>query len=532
MQKSIISLILSKNTKWTSMDRKDYKPSCAAVYLNPKDLKYLTENFDKDLWLEFLKRIHTLIPDLPIYINTNSDLLSKCAYTDLAVVNWINKEVSELEFLLDIGKSLPNSKFNDPDWDEVCFWYFTGISPLLNLRLTEKSWNRHKQFFSQYSYSENLPAGLIPTTISREFLSSLPQNLSTDIHSFFLKNINLYDVDIFFQSPDLRQMRLDFRINSERSEYLVRGILQKNPEIEYEDISEFLKTNSDLLRPSPSYIEWEVYHGCELKCTFCPREFSDLKNDGKFIKVLDFKETLTKIKTHWKSPTTICFGGNGEPLLHPEFISLVQTSLQFHNIKEIIIETALYTNFDSFQEYLSGLSEAEKGRISLIVNLTTLNESTYKSLYGANHLETIKHRLLKLKEILPSQSLNVQMIKMLDVESEIDSYFTFFEKQGINVILQKYNSFAGKLPEKRVSDLTPIHRDFCWHLTRDLYIKVDGSVSICKQEQNYLLGNIYTDDIIKIWHEGLVHFQNSFSGKHDLIPAPCLNCDEWYTFNA
>ncbi|MCZ8341436.1 MAG: spiro-SPASM protein [Leptospira sp.] len=514
------------------MDRKDYKPSCAAVYLNSNDLKYLSENFNRNLWLEFFNRIEKLIPNLPVYININSHLISHCEDLSLKNVKWINNELSELEFLQIVGESLPKSKFNDPDWDEVCFWYFTGISPILNIRLTEKSWNRHKQFFSQYSYSENLPSGLIPTTISREFLSSLPQKLNTDVHSFFLKNINLYDVDIFFQAPDLRQMRLDFRVNSERSEILVNGILQKNPEIEYEEISEFLKQNPDLLRPSPSYIEWEVYHGCELKCTFCPREFSDLKNDGKFIHVTHFKETLAKMNAHWKSPTTICFGGNGEPLLHPEFVSLVENSLQFNKIKEIIIETALYTNFEAFQQYLLSLSEDEKSRISIIVNLTTLNESTYKNLYGTNHLETIKDRILKLKETLPLKSLNVQMIKMVDVESEIDPYFTYFEKQGINVILQKYNSFAGKLPEKRVSDLTPIHRDFCWHLTRDLYIKVDGSVSICKQEQNYILGNIYSEDILKIWQNGLIHFQNSFIGKHELIPAPCLNCDEWYTFNA
>ena len=87
------------------------------------------------------------------------------------------------------------------------------------------------------------------------------------------------------------------------------------------------------------------------------------------------------------------------------------------------------------------------------------------------------------------------------------------------------------MPEKRVSDLTPIKRDFCWHLNRDLYITSDGSVTICKQELQNKIGNLHSDSIFSIWEKGMKTFSNSLHGNHDKINAPCLTCDEWYTFN-
>jgi radical SAM protein with 4Fe4S-binding SPASM domain len=83
-----------------------------------------------------------------------------------------------------------------------------------------------------------------------------------------------------------------------------------------------------------------------------------------------------------------------------------------------------------------------------------------------------------------------------------------------------------------VSDLTPIQREFCWHLARDLYVQVNGDVLICKQLDGDPIGNILKDDLGSIWNKGLESFSLSLNGEHQKISAPCLSCDEWYTFNA
>lgn len=514
------------------MNRKDYNPSFAVVYLDNFSIQFLSQNFKLEMWEEFLNRLFQVFPEIQIHINTNSTLSEKINSSSLKNKLKLHEDVSkEHEFLLKLGQLLPESKFKDPDWDEVCFLYFTGISPLLDSHLTEKAWNRHKNFFSQYSYSENLPQGLTPTIITREFLTSLPDTLATDVHSFFLKNINQYDVDIFFQAPDLRQLRLDFRLASYRSLTLIHGLLSLG-EISYENLLPKLKENPELFRSAPSYLEWEIYKGCELKCTFCPREFVDTTNDGSFVSLEDVKKTISKLNAELTSPITISLTGNGEPLLHPEFQSVIKEILKLNVLSELIIESALYTNTESLLSLINSLDPLEKEKLCIIVNVTTLKPEVYKSLYGKSELENVLKTVDILAEILPSKSLHVQMIKMKEVEEEIDPYFTFFEKKGINIILQKYNTFANKLPERRVSDLTPIHRDFCWHLVRDLSVSVDGSVSICKQNQTEVIGNLYTETIQDVWQKGLDFFNYSFKGDHGKIPAPCLNCDEWYTFNA
>ncbi|EMY62918.1 spiro-SPASM protein [Leptospira terpstrae] len=514
------------------MNRKDYNPSFAVVYLDNFSIQFLSQNFKLEMWEEFLDRLFQVFPEIQIHINTNSTLSEKINSSSLKDKLKLHEDVSkEHEFLLKLGQLLPESKFKDPDWDEVCFLYFTGISPLLDAHLTEKAWNRHKNFFSQYSYSENLPQGLTPTIITREFLTSLPDTLATDVHSFFLKNINQYDVDIFFQAPDLRQLRLDFRLASYRSLTLIQGLLSLG-EISYENLLPKLKENPKLFRSAPSYLEWEIYKGCELKCTFCPREFVDTTNDGSFVSLEDVKKTISKLNAELSSPITISLTGNGEPLLHPEFQSVIKEILKLNVLSELIIESALYTNTESLLSLINSLDPLEKEKLCIIVNVTTLKPEVYKSLYGKSELENVLKTVDILAEILPSKSLHVQMIKMKEVEEEIDPYFTFFEKKGINIILQKYNTFANKLPERRVSDLTPIHRDFCWHLVRDLSVSVDGSVSICKQNQTEVIGNLYTESIQDVWQKGLDFFNYSIKGDHGKIPAPCLNCDEWYTFNA
>ncbi|MCG6143783.1 spiro-SPASM protein [Leptospira bandrabouensis] len=515
------------------MNKKEYNPSFAAVYLEPKSIQFLNQNFKIELWEEFLNRLFQLFPEIPVHINSNPSLSEKLNSTSLKKGIIVHEDVSkEYDFLLKLGKLLPESKFKDPDWDEVCFLYFTGISPLLDVHLTETAWNRHKNFFSQYSYSENLPPGLTPTIMTREFLTSLPDTLTTDIHSFFLKNINQYDVDIFYKAPDLRQLRLDFRLASIRSLTLIQGLLPMGESISYDNLLTKLKENPQIFRSAPSYLEWEIYKGCELKCTFCPREFVDLTNDGSFVSLEDVKSTITKLNTELFSPITISLSGNGEPLLHPDFKNVVTEILKLNLLNELIIETALYTNTDTLLSLIESLNPSDKEKLCVIVNVTTLKPEVYKSLYGKPELEKVLDTVDLLTKALPNKSLHVQMIKMKEVEEEIDPYFTFFEKKGINVILQKYNTFANKLPERRVSDLTPIHRDFCWHLVRDLSLSVDGTVSICKQNQTEVVGNLYNETLGDVWQKGLDFFKHSFHGEHDKIPAPCLNCDEWYTFNA
>jgi len=508
-----------------------YNPSLLAIYLDDTSISFLDKAPFWEFWILMAKKIHSIFPALPIFIR------SKYLKIPDEIIKKINLTIdpnsnTELEFLLKVGEALPPSKFQDPDWDEICFLYLTGISPLLDIDLTKEQWDRHKRFFSQYSYSENIPEGLIPKVLTREFLSSIPKTGNIESHSFLLKNINLYDVDIFFKSPDLRQYRLDFRDRSSRDRFLLKNFLLHSEQLIYDQILPTLEIHPEWFRPYPSYLEWEIYQGCEKSCTFCPRQSMDLSKDGTKVTLKEVEEFLEKLEDWHPGTMTVSLGGNGEPFLNPDVFHILERLTKSEIVTELIIETALYTKISEFKEWISAIPEIQKNKICLIVNLSTLIPERYLDLYGTGSLESVLDSAKSLLPILGKEKLLIQMLKIMEVHDEIENFFNSLEKLGFSVILQKYNRFAGRMIEKRVSDLTPIKREFCWHLVRDLYCNADGSVSLCKQTFDQSAGNWKTEELSEIWERGYEAYTKSFVGKHQNTNLPCIACDEWYTFNA
>jgi spiro-SPASM protein len=518
----------------------EYSPSLVGIYFHSASLLFLNQKlkenpgFALDLqkyFRLFSEKINTIFPRLPIYSNWES--LNKILEGSGISSEYLS-HTDEVDFLKSLLPKLPIARSEIPEWDEVCFLYFSGIAPLLDTQLTEKIWSRHKQFLSQYSYSENLPDGIVPKILTREFLLTIPEKVPGSVHDFFLKNINQYDIEIFFQKPDLRQMRLNLIANNPRSIDLIQNLIDLDSNLPYEKLEKTLRANPQWFRSGPSYIEIEIYRGCQSKCTFCPRQHGFVSEE---IVQID-PQILTKIANEMKSfPTnyTACFGGLGEPLLHPNWTGMAKIILPSTQVEELIVETALTIEPDLLTRNLKEFSTDELEKIGWIINLTTWKQDRYKSMYGKDEFAKVKENIRVLTEMVPKKNISIQLIKMLEVEDEVESYFNTVEGMGLNVVFQKYNTFAHRMPEKRVSDLTPLQREFCWHLARDLYINADGDVSICRQVPNQKLSsdsNIGQKSLKEIWSEGQKSFSASFLGNHQGTGAPCLQCDEWYTFNA
>jgi spiro-SPASM protein len=518
------------------MAKLEYNPSNVSIYLAPEVGKYyssVSPNHRDLFQSKFLESMDALFPGIEIIINYQVPSLNE---------RWTILEAkTELEFFHQVLSRLPESSSPIPEWDEVCFLYFTGFAPLLDVELTKTIWDRHKKYLSQYSYSENLPPGIVPKILTREFIVSLPSNLNQESHCFFIKNINNYDVEIFYHPPDLRQYRLSFFPNDGRSSSFVSSILKDIPEGElftYDGVLDRIYSNPEIFRSAPSYIELEIYRGCELSCTFCPRQAIDNSEDGRFIELAQIQKIIQELDG-FGSSYTIALGGMGEPLHHPNISEILNSIAEAKQITEVIVESALYLEPEKIDTILNGLTRDSLHTIKFIINLTSLKAERYSKIYGKNLLSQVKDNITKLLTVFPKENIAVQILKIKEVEDEVDAYFTYFEKLGLEIVFQKYNRYTNLLPEKRVSNLTPLKREFCWHLARDLYINADGSVSLCKQYPNpvadpktQILGNIKNQSLVDIWAQGADHFHNSLLGSHVKIPAACLNCDEWYSFNA
>ena len=495
-------------------------PDLVAIFLNSEQkIEFEKNSFPMTLLEIFTSKCEKLFPNIKKFININ-------------INNFIFIEsYIELDFLYKVASNLSASESDDKDIDEIYLAYFSGLSPLVDINLSKILIEKHKRYLSQYSFSENLPPGIVPTLISREFISTIPDNLNTRFHDFLIKNINNYDTEIYYESPDLRNYRLDFTLNSKRSIDITLDLLKINNDLDYKSILPELKKNPSLFRSGPSYIEVELYRGCDYSCTFCPRNSLSKDRDGEYITKIYLKNVYNQLNLI-SNKYTICFGGMGEPLHHPEFTDILNVSILDDNISEIIIETALYTNLDNLVQFLENLNQEDRKKLTFIINISTIKEESYKSLYpnSKQTLNELLNKIYTLKKILGKNSIYVQILKIQEIETQIEDYFNFFENQDIQIILQKYNSYANTLPEKRVSDLTPINRDFCWHLARDLYIQSNGNVSACKQVEDVILGNIKKDSINQIWINNSERFSKSFL-TYTCGDLPCTSCDEWYTFN-
>ena len=190
----------------------------------------------------------------------------------------------------------------------------------------------------------------------------------------------------------------------------------------------------------------------------------------------------------------------------------------------------------NFISKVQGMQGIEK--LNIIFRLTTLQPARYEKLYGAKILPQIMENISSLEKMDTEKrkfKLYSEIYKILDVEDEIPAYFDRFATSPFSVILQKFNSYAGRVRERRVSDLTPLHRDFCWHLARDIYMDVRGSVPLCKQDpfsENTFSADFNKFSIQEIVAKTAVYHSASVRGDHSAIAMPCLKCDEWYTFNA
>ncbi|EMO06198.1 4Fe-4S single cluster domain protein [Leptospira interrogans serovar Icterohaemorrhagiae str. Verdun HP] len=234
--------------------------------------------------------------------------------------------------------------------------------PCLDESLSLELYQRHDRYLSQYSYSENLPPGIVPTILSREFTNAIPESIQTSAQDYLLKNINHYDVEIFYHSPDLRQYRLDFSLKNKRSLNLVRGFLKSKEEWSYSEIHPWIEKNPEVFRTGPSYLELEVFRGCDLSCSFCPRQFNSNDQDGKFLSPEFLESLLRQQEESFSNEYTVCFGGLGEPLLHPNFKELILTALKSssHLMQELMIETAFYTDPNIILDFLNILDFAHK----------------------------------------------------------------------------------------------------------------------------------------------------------------------------
>jgi spiro-SPASM protein len=124
----------------------------------------------------------------------------------------------------------------------------------------------------------------------------------------------------------------------------------------------------------------------------------------------------------------------------------------------------------------------------------------------------------------------VQAVRLKESEDQLEDFYRHWKEKTEHVIIQKYDHFCGYLPERKVTDLSPLKRFPCWHIKRDLVVRLDGSVTVCREDldRSHVLGNAFEEDLSEIWDRGDTWYLRHLDEDY---PELCKNCDEYYTYN-
>lgn len=420
---------------------------------------------------------------------------------------------------------------------EENIFYFFGDCPLLDAETALEMYSNHTKYFAQYTFGEGYPYGITPEIIKTDIVPALLQLLGDEnmelkrdgIFTVLQKDINAFELETLLSPEDMRLLRVCLSCNTKRNTLLTEEVLKLGVN-GVKDVLAVLRNNGEILRTLPAYYSIQIAEGCPQSCSYCPYPIigGDPRKRSGFMNLTDFIAIVDEA-CEYSEDAVFSLSLWGEPSFHPEIGKCIRHILS-KPLASCVIETS---GIGWKREILEGLAEyaAEENRfdrINWIVSLDSKEQKSYEELRGGGFAEAMDTTELLFK-LFPGR-VWVQAVRMKSNEAGLEEFFRGWKETTEHVIIQKYDNFAGFLPDRKVADLSPVKRFPCWHLKRDVNVLIDGKVPLCREDlrQAYPLGNILREPVEEIWKRGQPVYREHLEGRYNPL---CEGCDEYYTYN-
>jgi spiro-SPASM protein len=427
-------------------------------------------------------------------------------------------------------------------YDLSCFAW--ADSPLLDPALAGRIAERHLRYAAEYSYADGWPYGLAPELLSPGTAGILAKILGDEdgpverdcLFSVLQKDINAFDIETEISPVDLRSHRLSLTADSRRNLLLLSRLMEAGLNAA-EDAEGIIAARPDLLRTLPAFYAIQAAGPCPQACSFCPYPKFGAGPGGvtkreDFLDPARFAALLDGI-VEFSGDAAVDLSLWGELSLHPQKTDLIAAILERPGLSAVIETSGLGWG----KAELEGLAEAasrsapRKNRmasLSWIVSLDAADSGRYRKIRGPGFTEAAECAKT-LTRLFPGDSY-VQALRVKGAEDDIERFYRSWKDAGANVIIQKYDDFCGTLPRLQAADLSPVRRQPCWHLMRDMPVLIDGSVPVCRETfaGTAMLGNVFTEDLSTIWDRGEPLYREHCGNRYN---GQCAECDEYYTYN-
>lgn len=290
----------------------------------------------------------------------------------------------------------------------------------------------------------------------------------------------------------------------------------------------------------PISISIEPTTSCNLRCPECPsglRSFTrptGMLHDALFHKVIDeLAPTLSYLIFYFQ----------GEPYLHPQFLSLVEYASQ----KKIY--TATSTNAHYLTE-VNARKTVESGLDRLIVSIDGTTQETYESYRVGGNLEKViegTKNIVYWKKELKSKTPHVifQYLVVKPNEHQVEDVKKLARELGVNQVVFKtaqiydYENGSSLMPtidkfsryKKNASGKFEIKNqllDHCWKMWHSCVITWDGKVVPCcfDKDAHFVLGDLNKNAFTEIWTgDKYTDFRATLLRSRSEIEM-CRNCTE------
>lgn len=423
------------------------------------------------------------------------------------------------------------------------FLHIHADAPLYDEEILKRMVENHIRYRATYTFADAYPALLAPEVLSCPVLDQISTLYRSQVEKgvhfplsdtlFFdiiQKDINAFDIETEIAPEDMRLLRVKLAARGKRNYLLMKELVSRGGR-DADSILPLLKEHPEMLRTLPAFVYIQATAACPQHCLFCP--YPDFPGNPrehaeKYLQTSSMEDLAARVEA-FCGDAWVSLSLWGDLSLHPEAPQMIKAVLDRKGLSLLIETSGVGWKLSDLQ---AAAQLPGRERISWIISLDAYHEATYRNIRGpgmAEALDTVK----TLAELFPGQ-VHVQAVRTMENEEELETFYRFWKNEGVEVIIQKYSTFAGSLPERKVSDLSPINRFPCWHIKRDLHILLDGTVPLCREllpgREDYpslLLGNVFQESLETIWDRGrdiyLTHIKEEY-------PPLCGACDEYYTY--
>ena len=479
------------------------------------------------------------------------------------------KSASLAELLSDMKKIC-----NDNEADNVLFSF--NDLPFLNTALSKEILDSQIEYKSEYTFSDGYPYGFAPEAINAGTIGILAELAKTTqkslgdssvtrdgIYNLIKTDINSFDVETIIADSDWRLLRLAFHCGKKDNFMQSKALYEEAKKInlsagadsDVEKLSELAGKSPSCLKTVPGFYNLQISDAVSSDAIYLPYctayegkyKLSPVADKSKEkLPLMDFEKCCTLIDqiASFSETAVISLSAWGEPLSHPRFLEIVEKILSYKGLSVFFETDGLLITPEICNKLLELNAKSEPRtngwqKMMIAITLDAASEQMYKSIHKNSPDQAFQKALnavALLSTALPG-SVYPQFVRMNQNEAELETFFRYWNEKsnpsGGNLIIQKYNDFAGFLPQCKPADLSPLERDPCWHLRRDMTILSNGDVPLCHscvlgEPCGEISGNVFAQSLEEIWHKSDDQFINHINKKYC---GKCEKCDEWYTFN-